>query len=405
MQIKSILKYFVIELISGKPPTGRLGLISIRSPTSGNLSSCSNRSPLSRSTGNLLYSKSPNSLKRTDSAQSIRKEGSNNNGGQQQSNTPSSLSTNNSRSSTSSSIPMPTTPKSSISAANTITTYPVSRNNSPSWRAKQSSPIPKPKRDSLSSRVKHIDIATRNYNLSSQQQQQQQHQQGNLVADNINVTPSEIESGTIGGNIISSTPKSATGSSCNTNSNNCKDNRSTSSPLTSNWKRDLQHLNNSSSFSHSTQHFMRKTNVATIASTNNSNNYGYNMGGNMIPITTSVVRRFSSASVNAARMANIRSTDIAELNISNNNNSNSNSNSNYNHGNSSILTSTSTVSATTSTAATTPTTLTATGNSSGVALSVSGLSGLGNGSGIASDSDSGKVRTIKSTFLGWLNKI
>lgn len=126
--------YFV-----GKPPTGRPSTAG-RSPPSAHNSTTStsygSKSSLSRSTGNLQ------SLRRADTSASNH-----------------SLSTNTSRtSSTSSSIPLATTPYSSGSTGNrsqpTIAT-------TPSPRVLQNSPLPKLKRDTISSRVRHLDSLSR----------------------------------------------------------------------------------------------------------------------------------------------------------------------------------------------------------------------------------------------------
>ncbi|XP_020812813.1 uncharacterized protein LOC110187716 isoform X1 [Drosophila serrata] len=122
--------YFV-----GKPPTGRPSTAG-RSPPSTTSTSYGSKSSLSRSTGNLQ------SLRRADTSASNH-----------------SLSTNTSRtSSTSSSIPLATTPYSSGSTGNrsqpTIAT-------TPSPRVLQNSPLPKLKRDTISSRVRHLDSLSR----------------------------------------------------------------------------------------------------------------------------------------------------------------------------------------------------------------------------------------------------
>ncbi|XP_060649236.1 mucin-4 isoform X3 [Drosophila nasuta] len=149
---------------AGKPPTGRVSSSSTagRSPPSVHNSSSvsygsSSKSSLSRSTGNLSQS-----LKRGDSASNH------------------SLSTNTSRSSTSSSIPLATTPYSSSSAGAGVRNNNSSSGNTtttPSPRVLQNSPLPKLKRETLSSRVRHLDSLSRAQQSPEQQQQQQQQQQ------------------------------------------------------------------------------------------------------------------------------------------------------------------------------------------------------------------------------------
>ncbi|XP_017846926.1 probable GPI-anchored adhesin-like protein PGA55 isoform X2 [Drosophila busckii] len=136
---------------AGKPPTGRTA--AGRSPSSVDNSSnvsygSSNKSSLSRSTGNLSQR-----LKHADS------------------NSIQSLSTNTSRSSTSSSIPLATTPYSSNRSSSHTTT------TTPSPRVLQNSPLPKLKRETLSSRVRHLDSLSR-----SQDQQQQQISSSSIAA-------------------------------------------------------------------------------------------------------------------------------------------------------------------------------------------------------------------------------
>uniref|UniRef100_A0A1A9WU60 Uncharacterized protein n=1 Tax=Glossina brevipalpis TaxID=37001 RepID=A0A1A9WU60_9MUSC len=264
---------------AGKPPTGRPSTAG-RSPPSANSSTSSNRSPLSRSTGNLLYSKSPNSLKRTDSAQSIRKDNNHNS---------SSFSTNTSRSSTSSSIPLATTPygstpKSTISSYNTN-----NNNNSPSSRVLQNSPLPKPKRESLSTRVKHMDSLSRAYNNHLQQNHSNNNDSSNatttvVATSTIPTTGVDKVAGSVSSSSSSSTPKTKT----------------VTSQLTSSMRKDLQL--SSSSFSHGSQAFPRRTIGITFGNTN--------------PATT---RRFSSASVVGARMVAARQaeTDLLQNNSNN----------------------------------------------------------------------------------------
>ncbi|KAL9899119.1 javelin-like isoform 3-T3 [Glossina fuscipes fuscipes] len=263
---------------AGKPPTGRPSTAG-RSPPSVNSSTSSNRSPLSRSTGNLLYSKSPNSLKRTDSAQSIRKDNNHNS---------SSLSTNTSRSSTSSSIPLATTPygstpKSTIS----YNTNNNNNNNSPSSRVLQNSPLPKPKRESLSTRVKHMDSLSRAYNHL--QQNHSNNNDGNTGTTVVAISTTPSGSDKAASSCVSSTPKTKT----------------VTSQLTSSLRKDLQL--SSSSFSHGSQAFPRR---ATGGITFNNTN----------PTTT---RRFSSASVVGARMAAARQAETDLQNSSNVNGSSS----------------------------------------------------------------------------------
>ncbi|XP_065371170.1 serine-rich adhesin for platelets isoform X2 [Calliphora vicina] len=273
---------------AGKPPSGRPSTAG-RSPPSANSSGSSSRSPLSRSTGNLLYSKSPNSLKRADSAQSIRKD-----------NNSSSLSTNTSRSSTSSSIPMATTSYGSASKSyvggagggggsinNTTSNNTL---NSPSSRVLQNSPLPKPKRESLSTKVRHMDSLSRAYH------HQQQHNNTNTTHNYSNVsntsdnTPTTIvQTNTLsttattpgggtgaGSYLISSTPKTST----------------IAAQLTSSLRKDLQL--SSSSFNHPAP-FQRRATASSAGQTNANTN--------TISTTTHTTRRFSSASVMGARAA------------------------------------------------------------------------------------------------------
>ncbi|XP_026835636.1 uncharacterized protein LOC6552814 isoform X1 [Drosophila erecta] len=122
---------------SGKPPTGRPSTAGRSPPSAHNSSSTSygSKSSLSRSTGNLQ------SLRRADTSASNH-----------------SLSTNTSRSSTSSSIPLATTPYSSGSTGNR--SQPTAA-TTPSPRVLQNSPLPKLKRDTISSRVRHLDSLSR----------------------------------------------------------------------------------------------------------------------------------------------------------------------------------------------------------------------------------------------------
>ncbi|XP_017140875.2 uncharacterized protein LOC108154926 isoform X1 [Drosophila miranda] len=126
---------------AGKPPTGRPSTGGRSPPSAHNSSSTSygSKSSLSRSTGNLQ------SLRRADSASNH------------------SLSTNTSRSSTSSSIPLATTPYSYGSTGNRSQsqTAAAATATTPSPRVLQNSPLPKLKRDTISSRVRHLDSLSR----------------------------------------------------------------------------------------------------------------------------------------------------------------------------------------------------------------------------------------------------
>ncbi|KPU79861.1 uncharacterized protein Dana_GF16890, isoform C [Drosophila ananassae] len=123
---------------TGKPPTGRPATAGRSPPSAHNSSSTSygSKSSLSRSTGNLQ------SLRRADTSASNH-----------------SLSTNTSRSSTSSSIPLATTPYSSGSTGGNRS-QPTGA-TTPSPRVLQNSPLPKLKRDTISSRVRHLDSLSR----------------------------------------------------------------------------------------------------------------------------------------------------------------------------------------------------------------------------------------------------
>ncbi|KAI8119781.1 hypothetical protein CVS40_9010 [Lucilia cuprina] len=275
---------------AGKPPSGRPSTAG-RSPPSANSSGSSSRSPLSRSTGNLLYSKSPNSLKRADSAQSIRKD-----------NNSSSLSTNTSRSSTSSSIPMATTSYGSASKSyvggggggngsisnNNHNTTSNNTLNSPSSRILQNSPLPKPKRESLSTKVRHMDSLSRAYH---HQHNNTTHNYSNISNTSDNTPTTIVQSNTSpttattpgGGNgagsyLISSTPKTST----------------IAAQLTSSLRKDLQL--SSSSFNHPAPFQRRATASSAVQSNSNNSN-------------TQTTRRFSSASVMGARSARQASQD------------------------------------------------------------------------------------------------
>ncbi|KAM7364475.1 javelin-like isoform 3-T3 [Cochliomyia hominivorax] len=275
---------------AGKPPSGRPSTAG-RSPPSANSSGSSSRSPLSRSTGNLLYSKSPNSLKRADSAQSIRKDINS-----------SSLSTNTSRSSTSSSIPMATTSYGSASKSfggvnGSINNNNTQSNNSPSSRILQNSPLPKPKRESLSTKVRHMDSLSRAY---QQQQYNTSHNYSNIsntsdntpttiVQSNTSATAATTPGGSNGGGsyLISSTPKTST----------------IAAQLTSSLRKDLQL--SSSSFNHPAPFQRRGTASSAGQSTTNSGN------------TTHTTRRFSSASVVGARTSRQAAQDYEAQHNSN----------------------------------------------------------------------------------------
>ncbi|XP_059218531.1 bromodomain-containing protein DDB_G0270170 isoform X2 [Stomoxys calcitrans] len=278
---------------AGKPPSGRPSTAG-RSPPSANSSASSqSRSPLSRSTGNLLYSKSPNSLKRADSAQSIRKDIS------------SSFSTNTSRSSTSSSIPLATTPYSSASksygggGSGSITANTNTNNNntlnSPSSRILQNSPLPKQKRESLSAKVRQMDSLSRAYNQTHHHQQQSsnhhQHHTSNGSNNSDNVSTSTLASSSSpvpnnGGAsyLVSSTPKPT----------------SIAAQLTTSLRKDLQL--SSSSFPASQPPFQRRATSGSVgfgqANTNSNTNTNHNGNGNPV-----AARRFSTASAVGARAA------------------------------------------------------------------------------------------------------
>lgn len=298
----TLIKCIVITGAAGKPPTGRPSTGGRPSSTYSHNSSggSSSRSSLSRSTGNLLYSKSPSSLKRTDSAQSIRKESQNNNSNV--SNSSLNNSSNTSRGSNVSSIPLATTPYSSALGSekrNTIATRGnVSPHNSYSTsRVLQNSPLSKPKRESLSSRVRHADSLSR---VHHHQQQLQQNVHSSDMGSNSPPTNT--------GSFLDSKPSSIT------------------SQLNSSLRRDLQLSASNMSSNGSASSTLRKT------TTNQTSNPNSN-------------RRFSSGSNIVARNTSNRTVTQQEHLV-------------------------------------------------GADLAAS------NGSG--TDSDSGKVRTLKSTFLGWL---
>ncbi|KAH8312334.1 hypothetical protein KR044_010260 [Drosophila immigrans] len=232
---------------AGKPPTGRVGASSAstagRSPPSVHNSSSvsygsSSKSSLSRSTGNLSQS-----LKRADSASNH------------------SLSTNTSRSSTSSSIPLATTP---YSSGNRSSNSHTAATTTPSPRVLQNSPLPKLKRETLSSRVRHLDSLSR----AQQSPEQQQHQQ--LQQQQLNSNGQSSASHKSG---------MSSGSSS-----------SIAAQLSTTLRKDLQ-----LSASSASQYHQRRGN----------NGNGNGNGG------AAVARRFSSASVAAARMTREQSSDAA----------------------------------------------------------------------------------------------
>lgn len=213
--------------------------------------------------------------------------------------------------------------------------------NSPSSRILQNSPLPKPKRESLSTKVRHMDSLSRAYH-------QQQHNYTNIsnasdtTPTTIGQTPSKTTATTPGGGngagsyLVSSTPKTST----------------IAAQLTSSLRKDLQL--SSSSFNHTTS-FQRRSAATSALQSNSSAN-------------TNANRRFSSASTVGARSNRQPSSQDSD----GQHNSNVSGNS---------------------------------VNAVAVLSTSSSHSGNGHNGGVASDSDSGKVRTIKSTLLGWLNKI
>lgn len=231
-----------------------------------------------------------------------------------QNNANSSLTTNANRSSIASSIPMPNTSKLATLHCNT-----------PSWRGLPNSPLPKLKRDCVSHGTRYIDNLSRAYtpqNISSNSDNTPTTPLNTCIS--ANSTP--VAKAAAGGYLISSTRKVKIRNTAQATPTVRKE-----SPLTSN------------SFSHRSQ----------IDNRNKSNN---------IPQTTVnavPARRFSSASVTAARLATVARQ--SELNLP--------------------------------------------GSNLSVCTNTISTNINGNGGGTASDSDSGKVRTLKSTFLGWLNKI
>ncbi|XP_053970143.1 uncharacterized protein LOC128871960 [Anastrepha ludens] len=265
---------------AGKPPSGRPSTAG-RSPPSTHTYAASNsssKSSLCRSTGNLLYSKSPNSLKRADSAQSIRKDNS-------------SLSTNTSRSSTSSSIPLAThhlsnaTSKSPIGAA---AATPI-----PSPRVLQNSPLPKLKRESLTSRVRHLD------SLSRVHQHNHHSNISNGGGSDVSCTSPTATSHTNNNNTNSTILTSSSPTALSASSANSYIVSSTPKPsaiaahLNATLRKDMQ-LNTSS---YGAQQFLRRA-TGGNASANSSAISGQS------GVNSSVTaRRFSSASAMGARIA------------------------------------------------------------------------------------------------------
>ncbi|XP_036324763.1 uncharacterized protein LOC118738009 isoform X2 [Rhagoletis pomonella] len=265
---------------AGKPPSGRPSTAG-RSPPSTHTYAASNsssKSSLCRSTGNLLYSKSPNSMKRADSAQSIRKDNS-------------SLSTNTSRSSTSSSIPLAThhlsnaTSKSPIGATASTPT--------PSPRVLQNSPLPKLKRESLTSRVRHLDSLSRVHqhnhhsNISNgggsdvsytspTASNNSNHANSTLLTSS---SPTALSGSSAGSYIVSSTPKPS----------------AIAAHLNATLRKDMQ-LNTSS---YGAQQFLRRATGG-----NASPNSSVSSSGLSVVNSNATARRFSSASVMGARIAN-----------------------------------------------------------------------------------------------------
>ncbi|CAD6992951.1 unnamed protein product [Ceratitis capitata] len=280
---------------AGKPPSGRPSTAG-RSPPSTHTYAASNsssKSSLCRSTGNLLYSKSPNSLKRADSAQSIRKDNNN-----------SSLSTNTSRSSTSSSIPLAThhlshatSSKSPIGAhAHATTPTPPT----PSPRILQNSPLPKLKRESLTSRVRHLDSLSRVH----------QHNHHSNVSSN----------GAGGSDVSCTSPTMSAYTTCSSSNHNNNNNNNHSTVLTSPSPTALTsnyivsstpkpsaiaaHINATlrkdtqfSTSNYGTQQFLRRATGGNATATSSAG------AGQSVVNSSATVRRFSSASVVGARIA------------------------------------------------------------------------------------------------------
>ncbi|XP_036212750.2 pneumococcal serine-rich repeat protein isoform X2 [Bactrocera oleae] len=273
---------------AGKPPSGRPSTAG-RSPPSTHTYGNSNKSSLCRSTGNLLYSKSPNSLKRADSAQSIRKDNS-------------SLSTNTSRSSTSSSIPLATHHLSNATSKSPIGIV-CNATPTPSTRVLQNSPLPKLKRESLTSRVRHLDSLSRVHqhnqhsNVSSNSvgggsdvfctsptvsayttaHNNHNHSNSTLLTS---TSPTALSTSSASSYIVSSTPKPS----------------AIAAHINATLRKDTQ-LNTSN---YGAQQFLRRAtggNVAAAAATNSAGS------GQSVVNSSATARRFSSASVVGARIA------------------------------------------------------------------------------------------------------
>lgn len=146
-----------------------------------------------------------------------------------------------------------------------------------------------------------------------------------------------------GSYLVSSTPKPS----------------SIAAQLSTSMRKDLQLSSNS--FSATQPPFQRRTAGGGGGGVLNANTH---------PTTT---RRFSSASVVGARVAR----QVADSDLQQHSNISGSS----------------------------VTAITNSASSNGGSGSVGGISVGGGNGGTASDSDSGKVRTLKSTFFGWLNKI
>ncbi|KRG02226.1 transcription initiation factor TFIID subunit 1 isoform X2 [Drosophila mojavensis] len=229
---------------AGKPPTGRPSTAG-RSPPSVHNSSnvsygSSSKSSLSRSTGNLSQS-----LKRADSVSNH------------------SLSTNTSRSSTSSSIPLATTPYSSSSAGGNRSSGHTAT-TTPSPRVLQNSPLPKLKRETLSSRVRHLDSLSR----AQQSPEQQQHHHNNSSS-------SGSGSGSGSGNASHKSSQLSTSGSSS----------SIAAQLSTTLRKDLQ------------------LNASSAPAYQRRSGGGAGSGG------AAVSRRFSSASVASARLAREQSSE------------------------------------------------------------------------------------------------
>ncbi|XP_054081810.1 nuclear pore complex protein DDB_G0274915 isoform X2 [Zeugodacus cucurbitae] len=279
---------------AGKPPSGRPSTAG-RSPPSTHTyatSNSSSKSSLCRSTGNLLYSKSPNSLKRADSAQSIRKDNS-------------SLSTNTSRSSTSSSIPLAThhlsnaTSKSPI-GANAVATATAT----PSPRVLQNSPLPKLKRESLTSRVRHLDSLSRVH-------QHNHHSNtsnggGNGGGSDVSCTSPPVSAYTTAHNnhnfntstlLTSSSPTALSTSSASSYIVSSTPKPSAiAAHINATLRKDTQ-LNTSN---YGAQQFLRRATGGNVAAAAANSTAG---SGQSVVNSSATARRFSSASVVGARIA------------------------------------------------------------------------------------------------------